>query len=44
MTNRLIGDGISYANMRTYNQAKKYQCANCKHMHESYENAEVCCT
>ena len=43
MTNRLIGEGISYANMKTYNKAKRYQCTKCNHMYESYENAEECC-
>jgi len=39
---RMIGDGISYSNAKTYNKKKIYQCTVCMTLFETYENAEGC--
>ena len=41
MTNRMIGDGISYANAKTYNN-KKYSCVECGMKFNSINNANEC--
>ena len=41
MTNRMIGEGISYANAKTYNN-KKVACNVCGMTFNSIENALEC--
>ena len=42
MSRRMIGSGISYANVKMFNKAKKFQCSECGCKYTTYENAELC--
>lgn len=41
LMSRMIGEGISYANVKTYN-SKKYICNICGNKYNSIDNAMIC--